>query len=218
MRFFSLDYWARALRDPIVASGLVIDLIPIFAVLNWGWDAAPLVMLYWLENLIIGAVTLARMVWAGFATGGFAGLLGVTFLGAFFTVHYGMFCAVHGVFLFSFLSDAGGLGGAPASPFDLGGMIGGAIDSGRGMRLILALIIGWQIYRLFEEFNKDADFKNMSPQKVMFAPYGRIVVLHIGIFAGAFGVILLGEPMLGVLAIILMRAAWGLIANTLKIG
>ena len=218
MNLFSLNHWSRALRDPVTASGLIIDLFPIFAVLNWGWDAAPLVLLYWLENLIIGVVTLARMVWAGVSGGGLTGLLGVAFFGAFFIVHYGMFCAVHGLFLFSFLADSGGVSSAPMSPFDLGFMVGEAIESAQGMRIILALIIGWQAYRLFEEFHKDDSYKDMALQKVMFAPYGRIVVLHIGIFAGAFGVIALGEPMIGILAIILLRAIWGLIANTLKIG
>jgi hypothetical protein len=33
----------------------------------------------------------------------------------------------------------------------------------------------------------------------MFAPYSRIVVLHIGIFVGAAALFLLGQPMLGVL-------------------
>ena len=40
----------------------------------------------------------------------------------------------------------------------------------------------------------------------MFAPYGRIVVLHFGIFAGAGALFLLGQPMVGVLALILFRA------------
>mgnify|MGYP001804404904 FL=1 len=43
----------------------------------------------------------------------------------------------------------------------------------------------------------------------MQAPYGRIIILHIGIFAGAFAMAAIGEPMWGILALILLRALWG---------
>ncbi len=47
----------------------------------------------------------------------------------------------------------------------------------------------------------------------MTAPYGRVIVLHIGIFAGAGALILLGDPMIGVLALILLRVIWGIHVN-----
>ena len=48
-----------------------------------------------------------------------------------------------------------------------------------------------------------------SINEIMMAPYGRVIVLHVGIFAGAGALIALGQPMIGVLALILMRVAWG---------
>ena len=59
----------RLLRDPIVASGLAVDLAPVFMVLVAGWGAAELVLLYWLENVIIGVFALGRILLSGFGTG-----------------------------------------------------------------------------------------------------------------------------------------------------
>jgi hypothetical protein len=41
---------------------------------------------------------------------------------------------------------------------------------------------------------------------------------HIGIFAGAAALFLLGQPMLGVLALIVFRAVWGVLTNSRQFG
>jgi hypothetical protein len=33
------------------------NLVPLVGVLAWGWDAAALVIFYWSENLVVGAIT-----------------------------------------------------------------------------------------------------------------------------------------------------------------
>jgi hypothetical protein len=38
-RLFDIGFWVRALRNPIVLTGLAVDLAPIYAVLAWGWSA-----------------------------------------------------------------------------------------------------------------------------------------------------------------------------------
>ena len=53
---------ARAYRDPLSWVSLGVDLLPIIAVFAFGWGATPLVALYWLENLVIGAFTILRMI------------------------------------------------------------------------------------------------------------------------------------------------------------
>jgi hypothetical protein len=42
--------------------------------------------------------------------------------------------------------------------------------------------------------------------------------LHFGIFAGAAALFLLGQPMVGVLALILFRAAYGIVSNSKRFG
>ena len=211
LSFLNPDTLARTYRDPIAWLILAVDLFPILAVLTMGWGATPLVFLYWLENLIIGAVTLARMT-ATSAKDGPAGLGIMAFLGPFFFVHYGMFCFVHGVFVSVFANLSGGMddGFGFPTPFSL---IDQALTSGANMTLFVITIIALQAFLFIQDFLWRGQYKSSEVQTEMMAPYGRIIVLHIGLFAGAFALVALGEPMLGILALILLRALWGIIMS-----
>ncbi len=214
LSFLNPDTLARTYRDPIAWLILTVDLFPILAVLTMGWGATPLVFLYWLENLIIGAVTLARMT-ATSVKHGPSGLVIMAFLGPFFFVHYGMFCFVHGVFVSVFANLSGGIEGGIGgvgfpTPFSL---IDQALTSGANMTLFVIAIIALQVFLFVQDFLWRGQYKRSEVQTEMMAPYGRIIVLHIGLFAGAFAMVALGEPMLGILALIILRALWGIIMS-----
>ncbi len=209
MNFTDPTLLARTYRDPIAQAGLIIDLIPIYAVLALGWGAAPLVLLYWLENLVIGAVTLARLLAAG-AGKGVLGFGGALFLGAFFTFHYGMFCFVHGQFLAAFA----GLEGEGLLPPP--NLIAAAMGAAPAMPAFVSLIAAWQAFVFVYDYLGRGEFLGADPNREMMGPYGRVIVLHIGIFAGAAAMAALGEPMIGVLSLILLRAVWGVFLATLR--
>ena len=198
---------ARTYRDPISWAILLVDLFPIYAVFQFGWDATSLVFLYWLENLIIGGVTLLRM-FAASVNGGPLGAVSMFFFGPFFTVHYGMFCFVHGIFLAVFASaTAGGMGDtAFVDPVSL---VGFALSTGDQMMLFIFVIIALQLLLFIRDFLIAGEFRETAVPDEMMKPYGRIIVLHVALFVG-FGVMLaLGQPMIGVLSLILLRALWG---------
>ena len=78
---------------------LAANLVPLAGVLFWGWSVFALIALFWMENVIIGVFFVLRMLcadprdpalWAG-----------KLFMVPFFCFHYGMFTAIHGVFVFS---------------------------------------------------------------------------------------------------------------------
>lgn len=207
-------YWLRALSNPIVLVGLAVDLTPIYAVIMWGWGATPLVLLYWIENIIAGVMTLPRIFISGASYGGMGFLLSI-FLCAFFVFHYGLFCAVHGTFLMAFISfNADPPLGNAAIMMDVPAMIRFGIESGRNAIWIVGAIFAFQVLLFVWDFIIKGGWKNTNPMNEMFAPYGRIVVLHFAIFAGAGALFLLGEPMVGVLALIVLRAAWGVVNNS----
>ena len=214
MQLFDPAYCSRAVRDPIVLVGLAVDLAPIFAVLAWGWGAAPLVMLYWLENLVIGGMTPPRMLFISLAKYGPIGLVGGLFLSAFFCVHYGMFCFVHGGLITTFLASTHPeVVGPNFIPFDFESMISASLASGPNMVVVLTLIITFQVFAFAYGFLLRGEWRRSGVEQEMIAPYGRIIILHIGIFAGAFALILLGDPMIGVLGLIVARAVWGVRVN-----
>jgi hypothetical protein len=60
--FFDPELFWRTYRNPVAWLSLAVDLLPVAAVILFGWKAVPLVALYWLENLIIGVFTILRML------------------------------------------------------------------------------------------------------------------------------------------------------------
>jgi hypothetical protein len=210
-------YWVRALSHPIVLAGLVIDLLPIYGVIAWGWNAVPLVMLYWMENVVAGVMTIPRLVISGASYGGFGVLAGLG-LSVFFVFHYGLFCLVHGTFLVAFasISNPEGMGAMPFA--DMFGIFRFGLDSGLHVDWMIYIIAAFQVLVFLWEFIIKGEWKNTNPMAEMFAPYARIIILHFGIFAGAAGLILLGQPMVGVLALILFRALWGITSNSKQFG
>jgi hypothetical protein len=202
-----------SLRYPSVWISLFIDAIPVVMVLAYGWTALPLVLLYWLENLVIGVFTLLRMVVSSFAMGA-AGLI-VLFLGPFFVFHYGMFCAGHGTFLFALASFKGGAGdsitseGIDFKPMDVAGMTQSAFALEPTLVWVLAIGVAWRLVLFFWHFLLRGDFTKTNPVTEMFSPYGRIVALHLGIFAGFGALVFLGQPLWGVLGLILGRVVFG---------
>ena len=207
MRFFDPSLFARTYRDPMAWGALIVDLIPVYAVLAFGWSAAPLVLLYWLENLVIGVVTLARMTIAAMREHPI-GLVAMVFFGPFFFFHYGMFSFVHGQFLIAFANISTASSNSTfLSPI---GLINEALSSGPGMPLFIGLIAAWQGVSLAVDYIGKGEYLNAEIGKEMMAPYGRVIVLHIALFAGAAAMVALGQPMIGVLALIMLRVAWGI--------
>jgi hypothetical protein len=210
-------YWGRALSHPAVLLGLIVDLLPVYGVIAWGWSAVPLVMLYWLENVVAGAMTIPRLVISGASYGG-VGLLAGLGLSLFFTFHYGLFCFVHGTFLMVFAGIGNPEGLATAGIGDFFSIVSFSLQSGLHVDWMIGIIAAFQGLVFVWEFLIKGEWKNTNPMAEMFAPYARIVVLHFGIFAGAAALFALGQPMVGVLALILFRALWGIVTNSKRFG
>lgn len=212
--FFNPASWGRALTKPLVLLGLAVDLFPIYGVIAFGWNAVPLVMLYWMENIIAGAFTIPRIFVSGASFGGAGFLLGA-FLCVFFVFHYGLFCAVHGTFLMVFIAMGdSSLANQPPVMMDVGAMFRFGLTSAPNVEYFVCAIIGFQALVLLWEFFVKGEWKTTNPMAEMFAPYGRIIVLHFAIFAGAGALFLLGQPVIGVVGLILFRAVYGVISNS----
>lgn len=217
-RLFDIGYWSRALTQPLVWLGLAIDLLPIYGVIAWGWTAVPLVLLYWMENIVAGVMTIPRLIISG-ASYGVMGLAMGLFLSVFFVFHYGLFCMVHGTFLMGFAAFASGPESMATMPImDITGMFEFSLRSGLHVDWMLYAIAAFQVILFLWEFIIKGEWKNTNPMAEMFAPYGRIVVLHFGLFVGAAALFFLGQPMLGVLGLIVFRALWGIITNAGRSG
>ena len=210
--FFDPDLFARTYRDPLAWASLLVDLLPVIAIVFFGWKAVPLVALYWLENLVIGAFTILRMI--GTVAASLLNIPIALFMVPFFTVHYGMFCFGHGIFLCSF---AGGeIGNAAPGPNGIRSLVDWALGTGPNMLWFVGAIVAVNAVFYLVDFVLRGGYRNTQIQAEMFAPYGRIVTLHVAIILGAGLMMAFGQPLLGVLILICLRVAFGMIVNMLR--
>src|SRR5260221_7137200 len=179
-------------RDISVLALLVANLVPLAGVLFWEWQVLPLMLLFWLENLIIGVYTIARM----WLVPGGAGIG----LSLFFAFHYGMFCFVHGMIIFAvFGPRAGGL-----HPDTLMGVISAALFRHGLIWAALALVVSHGIY-FVRGYLQSRAFETADAGKLMMSPYKRIVVLHVVILIGGFLAQGVGAPVLALALLIALK-------------
>jgi hypothetical protein len=180
-------------RGVSLAALLVVNLIPVLGVFLWQWDVGSLVILYWSENIIIGFYTLVKMI-ARSPIGGF-------FMGIFFLIHYGGFCAVHGLFVLALTMDEVPpfLEGVPWPLFlvfvqllieVIGNVL--AIAPPEWIAGFVGLLVSHGI-SLFVNYYRGGEYQGQTTKDLMSAPYKRIVILHLAIIAGGFGVMALGS-------------------------
>lgn len=185
-----------------VAALTAANLVPLAGVLLYGWDAAVIVLLYWTENLVIGFYTVLKMALVRVDRP--AHHLGKLLAIPFFCVHFGGFCAVHGLFLLAFFKVGGPMGslfpqGTWLGPLVflqlLASVIGRLWESGPpGMEWpVLGLLISHGI-SFVQNYLLGREYASLTPERVMVQPYGRIVLLHVTIIAGGVPVMLLGSP------------------------
>lgn len=211
------------------ASAVVLiaaNALPLFGVLFLGWDTFSIVLLYWSENVVIGAINVLKMLTCApdlttiYATqfgtncktdGDLAEKYASTarrvqfgnqatklFMIPFFIFHYGMFCLVHGIFVFVLFGHDQMFGG----PLDLGRSFWQiAIDE--KLLWCLAAIAGSHLFSFFVNYIGQGEYRRTTVPLLMAQPYGRIVVLHIAIIFGAFVSMALGSNV-GILIILIV--------------
>jgi membrane protein implicated in regulation of membrane protease activity len=69
---------------------------------------------------------------------------------------------------------------------------------------------------LAADFFGRGEYKTSNPSAEMFAPYGRIVTLHVAIILGAGLAFTLDDPLLGVLLLILIRVLFGILTTVMR--
>jgi hypothetical protein len=182
-----------------------------WGVIVLGWSPFVVMMLFWFENVVIGVLHVVKLVVTG-ARMGAAGLIGGMALAAFFTVHYGMFTAVHGVFVV-LLFGTGDLGrqamdgglGAPVSA-----MLRHLFAERDGWLAVIAIVL-LHVSGLAQWLARTREA--LPPLKdLMGAPYGRIVILHVTLIASGFLVQALGAPVVGALMLVGLKLAYDLVA------
>lgn len=173
---------------------ILANLIPLFGVLFLGWNAGALLLIYWLENIVIGFYTLIRMFYA----------CGTKAIGIaiFFMIHYSAFCGVHGLMVMMLSVTAGE-----------GSMLEGGDE---GFILFLPFLLVAEVFRNIATFHPGLltlpllsfvishgistvmnnligkEDQGRKAESIMSDPYRRVAILHVALIFGAGAIILSG--------------------------
>jgi hypothetical protein len=200
---------SRAPWNRLSVLALVLaNLVPVYGVLALGWDVFPLVLLFWLENVVIGAFNVLRLLAARPSDGGVWAVK--LFLVPFFAVHYGLFTFVHGVFVFVLFSGSGGE--ATGLTFSLAQPVADAVATWHLGMPLLALTAS-HLYSFVANYLLGGEYLRTPLQKVMFRPYGRIIALHVAILLGGLFAQVLGSPIWALLILIAVKIGFDVTAH-----
>ena len=182
-------------RKPSALVLIAMNLIPLVGVLAFGWSVGALMLLYWAETVVIGAVNLPKLLTAGMGQTeeGLGRGCGTVVLSAFFTAHYGLFNFAH----FSVLEEVFTI---PA--FDTGLIIALA---GLAASHLFSLVVNW--------FGR-GEYKRATPNVQMVRPYGRVFVLHMVILVGGFLSARFSAPIIPLILLVALKTVVDLFSHT----
>jgi hypothetical protein len=201
LRLFAMYRIASA--PAAIALLIASNLVPLVGVLFWSWNLWSILILYWIENGIVGALNIPKMLLA--RGGGESASAGRLFLTAFFCVHYGIFWLGHGVFVLLFLPAFAGFSsavesGATFTPggFELPGVFNDpVVATGPRTDVLLWGALGLLVSHVASFFLNYVGRREYLTKTVggqMFAPYARVVVLHLTIIFGGIVAVIVGQP------------------------
>jgi len=186
-----------------VVALIVANLVPLIGVLFFGWSVWNILIVYWLENGIVGGFNVLKMA----AATGMATPQGMTMnnrpvagnskaaLIPFFVIHYGIFWVVHGIFVFTlpflFTDEPGSASGV--NP-------GAILFAGIALALSHGVSFWWN-------YLHGGEYRRVSAAQLMFAPYGRLLALHMTIILGAVAIGTTGAQSAAVAILVAIKIA-----------
>lgn len=183
---------------------VVSNLLPLFGVLFFGWNLFELVFLYWVENIIIGAFNVVRMITVAVANRQERGC-GTLMSIPFFIFHYGAFCAGHGVILWELFGP--GLLGNSSITGGFVGLFGQALSretvTGLGVAATSIAISHGIAY--VTKFLCTGEYRQVTMEDTMLSPYDGIFRLHIAIIIGGVIVSILQQPAAAIVLLVLIK-------------
>lgn len=184
---------------------VLANLWPIYGALALDWDVFPIVLLFWLENVIVGVLNLARIIASRPSDPGhhFTKLLAIPF----FAVHYGMFTFVHGVFVFALFGGAEPMAGVT----DVSAVT--RVVARYELGIPVALLAASHLFSFIVNYIGGGEYREIDVKRLMSQPYTRVVVLHLTIIGGGFLMMALSSPAAGLVLLVALKIGVDLLAH-----
>ena len=205
--------FSRKTFTPSIIALITVNLLPLIGVLFWEWDVAMIILLYWVENLLIGFYNILKMLFVQVPAP--IQHLGKLFIIPFFCIHYGGFCAGHGFFLLFFFGMSENMDAMMQNISWPGPLI--------FLQLLVGVVMalwenhpegmGWLVTGLFlshgisfvQHYIVGKEYATITEKELMGQPYARIVVMHIAIIFGGGALMALGSPVPLLCILILLK-------------
>lgn len=192
---------------------IIYTVVPLIGIIFWGWDWRGVLILYWLENITVGVGTLINILSAPNDSAELVGKPDVPassshiqikgtaaklFYAGFFTIHYGMFTFVHGIFVALIVS---------------GTMWGEELGWPDIRMALLAWVLGSliQLAWLVQE-RRNSAIPRPSVGESFMKPYGRIIALHLSVIFGVMLIVVLKLPSAAALLLIAIHTTIDVVA------
>ena len=216
-----------------VVALIVANAIPLLGALFLGWNVWMILVVYWLENGIVGVFNVLKMLKAegppdptGTWTlnGKPMNVVSRRAVAGFFLIHYGIFWVVHGLFVLTmpffagmraevdrvtplFPDEGQFVDGVYVGPsFEPGPEMTSGFELGSLLMAVIALAISHGLSFLFNYLGR-GEYRRTSAAAQMFAPYSRLVVLHITIIVGGMAIASTGAPAAALAILVVLKTA-----------
>lgn len=181
-----------------------VNLIPLYGVLYQGWSVYEVLVLFWLENVIIGIINECKFVSILFLNRDY----NAVFMVPFFAFHYGLFTMGHGAIILSIFGSG--------HQDDIEGLMLGVLPLLMyGPLMIPAIsLFSSHFFSFVFNFIGRGKYKSTNAMALMIQPYGRIIILHVTVLIGGLLVEATGENIIALLLLIILKTTIDLIAHS----
>lgn len=163
-------------RTPAEAMLIGVNILPVIGVTCLGWSVVEAMLVYWMENVIIGVMNVFKMLLVAIHSR----QLGAIFVIPFFILHYGIFASVHGVFVFgsAHMTRDGKFNMTPEEAFNTFDL--------QSMGIAVAALTLSHFFSFVWNFVIGKEYQRVTLNHLLGAPYGRVMILHISLLFGMF--------------------------------
>lgn len=185
---------------------LASNAVPLYGVLFLHWQIFPLVLIYWLENVVVGGYNVLRLVVADpSSTWRWIGKLLVI---PIFVLHFGVFTFIHGVFIFILFGGPFYRSHIPPTA----ALVLQAIRETRIWFALLAVVISHGVTFVWN-FLLGGEYKNVPLWDLVRQPYSRVLVLHLVVFLTALALSRGHTPLYGLVLLVALKTVADLLSH-----
>jgi len=201
-----------------VAMLVAANLVLIAGIAFWGWRVRDVALLYWFENLVVGAFSVVailiavprQLAWLerqGIAPSGTGLFIGKLCMAVFFVVHFGIFCYVHAELLAAvFLSD-----GLLEDGSTISRLLATTLRDPHALAAIGAIAISHG-YSFFHDYVGRGEYRHANVRAMMERPYRRVAVASLFILAGV-GLLATDSPLPVIAGLVAVKTVLDVVAH-----